>query len=326
MTRGSIPAYITGRVIQALPLLAALIVFNFLLIQLAPGDPIHIMAGEHDIPPELEASLRAKYGLDRSLPEQLWYYFVNVLQGDLGRSFYFRVPVLELLLQRLPLTLLLMVPAWLLGEMGGMALGVVAAARHRSLLDNGLTIVSLFSYSLPTFWTGIMLLGFAALRLGWFPSGGMVDVRTDPQGISRTIDIGWHMVLPITAMAANRMARAFRLTRTNMLEVMRQDYIRVASAKGLRDRVIFYRHALRNACLPVITVMGISMGYLVGGSVIIETVFAWPGMGRLAFQAIFTRDYPVIIGTLLMISVTMILANLLIDIAYGFIDPRIRYS
>ena len=140
-----------------------------------------------------------------------------------------------------------------------------------------------------------MLLGFAALKLGWFPSGGMVDVRTDPQGISRTIDIGWHMVLPITAMAANRMARAFRLTRTNMLEVMRQDYIRVASAKGLRDRVIFYRHALRNACLPVITVMGISMGYLVGGSVIIETVFAWPGMGRLAFQAIFTRlKYPVI--------------------------------
>jgi peptide/nickel transport system permease protein len=236
------------------------------------------------------------------------------------------MPVLDLLLERLPFTLILMIPAWLLGHAGGIALGVVAASRHRSLLDNSVTFVSLFSYSLPTFWTAVMLLGLVALRLGWFPAGGMVDVRANPKGMARVVDIMWHLVLPVVAMAANRMAQVYRLTRTNMLEVMRQDYVRTARAKGLSERLILYRHALQNACLPVITVAGISMGYLVGGSVMVETVFAWPGMGRLTYQAIFTRDYPVMIGALLLISVAMILANLLTDIAYGLIDPRIRYS
>jgi peptide/nickel transport system permease protein len=153
----------------------------------------------------------------------------------------------------------------------------------------------------------------------------MVDVRADPQGFDRIVDIAWHLVLPVIAMASNRIAQVSRLTRTNMLEVMRQDYIRTAHAKGVSENVVLYRHALRNACLPVLTIAGISLGYLVGGSVIVETVFAWPGMGRLAYQAIFARDYPVVLGTLLFVSIAMVIANLLTDISYAFVDPRIRH-
>jgi len=309
---------------HAVPLILGVVVMNFTLIHLAPGDPILALIGEFQASPEYVQSVRQQFGLDRPLPVQLGLYLWNLLQGDFGFSFALKQPVLEVILDRVPATLLLMGVAILYATVGGALCGVISSRRQYSIADNAFTLVALIGYSMPVFWLGQILLILLGLQYPIFPAQGMESLRESYTGLARSLDILHHLVLPAFTLGLGYLAVDLRFTRSSMIEVMSQDYIRTARAKGLSERAVFYKHALRNALIPLVTITGLNFGFLLAGAVLTETVYAWPGLGRLMYDSIYARDYPVLMGMFVVISVMVIVVNFVTDIAYSVLDPRIR--
>jgi peptide/nickel transport system permease protein len=317
--------YILRRVLQVVPVALGVVLISFLLIHLAPGDPAATLAGEY-ADPQFVVQLRAELGLDRSLPVQFVRYLARVARGDLGYSFYHRQPVWELIWSRIPSTLLLMLTAFVLATGTGVLAGIASSRRPQGAFDAGALVLSLTGYSLPEFWTGQLLLIAFAVTIPLLPAQGMQSFANVDTAWSRIWDIARHLVLPAFALGFRYLGITLRLTRTSMMEVNQQDYVRTARAKGVSERVVQYRHVLRNALLPVITLVGTNLSFLVMGSVLVETVFGWPGVGRLVYDAIFNRDYPVILGTFLVMSIVVVLVHVVTDLACAAIDPRIRLT
>lgn len=305
-------------------MILAIVVLNFLLLQLAPGDAAQVLAGEAgSASPEYMAQLRQRFGLDRPLAVQLLLYLRNVLSLDLGFSFRHNMPVLTLILMRLGPTLLLMGVTLVLAVTGGAVLGLVAAARPAGWRDTLVSLLALVSYATPLFWVGLMAIVVFSLKLGWFPISGMETVGAFHEGWARVVDIGWHLVLPVLTLSLFYLALYTRLMRAAVLEQTRMDYVTTARAKGLGERRILASHVLRNAVLPVVTMAGVQAGNLLGGSVVIESVFAWPGLGLLAFQALFARDFNLLMGIFLLSSCLVVVVNLVTDLLYTALDPRV---
>jgi ABC-type dipeptide/oligopeptide/nickel transport system permease component len=321
---GALWRYACRRMTHAVPLILGVVVMNFTLIHLAPGDPILALIGEFQASPEYVQSVRQQFGLDRPLPVQLGLYLWNLLQGDFGFSFALKQPVLEVILDRVPATLLLMGVAILYATVCGALCGVLSSRRQYSIADNAFTLVALIGYSMPVFWLGQILLILFGLQYPIFPAQGMESLRESYTGIARGLDILHHLVLPAFTLGLGYLAVDLRFTRSSMIEVMSQDYIRTARAKGLSERAVFYKHALRNALIPLVTITGLNFGFLLAGAVLTETVYAWPGLGRLMYDSIYARDYPVLMGMFVVISVMVIVVNFVTDIAYSVLDPRIR--
>jgi peptide/nickel transport system permease protein len=298
--------------------------FNFILVHAAPGDPAQVMAGQSGASDEkLLQQLRAEYGLDKPYPIQLATYLKRVVTLDLGYSYRQQRTVASLIFERLPATLLLTATAFILALLSGIILGTLAGVRAGKWSDTLLTIVSLLLYATPVFWLGLMLVLLFAVQLDWLPAFGYVTIGVPMTAFQRMRDIGWHLILPAVSLAAVYLAIYTRLMRSSVLEVTHQDFIKTAKAKGLKQGRIIIRHILRNAMLPIVTVAGMQAGALVGGAVVIETVFAWPGLGRLIYEALLQRDYPVLLGVFLVMSVIVITLNLLTDAIYRVIDPRV---
>jgi len=292
-----------------------------MVLHLSPGDPAEIMLGSAATSEDL-ARLRADLGLTQPLPVQYVRWMGRVARGDLGRSLWMRRAVLPDVLERFRATLLLTGTALVISTTGGVLLGVLAASRPHSWLDRLSAVASLFGASMPVFWLGIVLMVIFSLQLGWLPASGMWA----PYGGGDARDLLAHLALPAVTLAAASVTIIARLTRSTMLEVLGQDYIRTARAKGLVERLVIARHGLRNALIPIVTVVGVQAGYLLGGAVLTEAVFAWPGVGTLMVQGILARDFPLVQGCVLVIAVSFVLVNLAVDLLYAWIDPRIRYE
>ena len=316
--------FLARRLLLLVPLLLGMVVLGFAIIQLAPGDPVQVLVGDYPAPPEYVAQVRARFGLDRPPWVQFARYLLEVLTGNLGYSFFYNEPVLTVLWSRLHATLLLMGAAFVVASVAGVLLGVACGRRPGSGTDHVLMILGLVGYSLPVFWLGQLLLMGLSLGLNWFPTQGMQTIAFGMSPGARALDVAHHLVLPALTLATRYLALNVRLMRTSLVDVNAMDYLTTARAKGLRESVVIYKHALRNALLPVVTMMGLNVGHLVAGAVLTETVFAWPGLGRLIFDSILHRDYPVMLGGLLVVSVCVVVGNLLADLAYALIDPRIR--
>jgi ABC-type dipeptide/oligopeptide/nickel transport system permease component len=311
--------YILRRLLFAIPVLIGASFLVFSAIRLVPGDPAIAIAGELATP-ELREQVRKDLGLDRPMLIQYGIWLGRVLQGDMGQSVRTRIPVLDEIVLRLPKTLQLAALSLVLAAAIGIPIGVLSATRANSWVDGGSMFFALIGVSMPIFWLGLMLMYlFSIILPRWL---GMTEPLLPPTGTGT-----WkHLVMPVVALAANSMAIQARMTRACMLEVLRSDYIRTARAKGLAEWKVIYKHALRNALVPIVTIIGLQFGTLLGGAVLTETVFALPGIGRLLIDAISFRDYPVIQGTVLVITVGFVLVNLLVDVLYGYLDPRIRYD
>lgn len=303
--------YIVRRVMIMLPVFLLVTIIIFSIVRVIPGDPAVELGGEFATAADIEV-IRTSLGLDKPPVVQYFIFLGKLFRGDLGFSFYSRAPVTELIMKRLPNTILLAVTAVFLATVIGLVVGILAAVKQYSFWDYASTVLVLFGMSVPVFWLGLMLMIVFSLYLRWFPAIGAGSWR--------------HLVLPAVSLTAHIMARTARMTRSSMLEVTRQDYIRTARAKGLLERVVILRHALKNALIPVVTVAGIQMAALLGGVVFIEAVFAWPGIGKLLVDAILRRDYPVVQGVILFISGSFLVMNLIVDISYAYLDPRIRYT
>jgi peptide/nickel transport system permease protein len=316
--------YVARRLASLIPLLAGMVVLGFSIIQLAPGDPVQVLVGDYPAPAEYVQQVRERFGLDRPVLVQLWRYASEVLRGNLGHSFFYNEPVRDLVLGRLPATLLLMGAALLVSSVAGVLLGVACGRRPGSATDSSLLVLGLIGYSLPVFWLGQLLLMALSLKLDWFPTQGMRSLTVGLSPLARGLDVLHHLALPALTLATRYLALNVRLTRASLVEVSGMEYLQTARAKGLAEGVVIYKHALRNALLPVVTMIGLNVGHLVAGAVLTETVFAWPGLGRLIFDAILHRDYPLMLGGLLVVTVCVVVGNLLADIAYAWIDPRIR--
>ncbi len=297
------------RFLYLIPIIIGVTFISFFILHLTPGDPALLLAGEDATKADLEA-IRKKFGLDKPFIVQYLTYLGNLCLGDLGISIRTQRTVLQEVLARYPATLELASVSILFASVIGLLAGIIAAYRQNSFFDYGSMVVSLFGMSMPIFWVGLMLMLIFAVYLGWLPAVGRGGIR--------------HLVLPAISLGANSAAIIARMTRSSLLEVIRQDYIQTARAKGLAERVVIFKHAVRNALIPVITVMGIQFGYLLSGSVLTETVFAWPGVGRLMIQSIYMRDYPVVQGAILFVAVNFVLVNLFVDVLYGYINPRLR--
>jgi peptide/nickel transport system permease protein len=319
--------FIARRLAQLVPVLLAIATLNFLLLHLAPGDAADIIAGQAGhATPEFVAELRREFGLDKPLYQQYLIYLGKLATLDLGYSALYQLPVSELILDRLPATLALMVPALAIAVGLGVVLGVVAAKNRGGWLDSFVSVGALVVYATPVFWLGLMLIVFFSITLGILPSGGASDVRESSTGIAYALDFARHLVLPVLTMALFYVAIYTRLMRASMLEVYSLDFITTARAKGVPEGAIAWRHAARNALLPVVTLAGLQFGHLLGGSVLVETVFGWPGLGRLVFDSLQQRDLNLLLGILFVSSVVVVLANLAADLTYGFLDPRIVHK
>ncbi len=321
---GAIALALAGWVVKFVAVVLVIATFNFILVHAAPGDPAQVIAGQSGASDEkLLEQLRAEYGLDKPYPVQLANYLGRVLTLDLGYSYRQQRTVSSLILERLPATLLLTATAFILALISGIFLGTLAGVRAGKWSDTLLTIVSLLLYATPVFWLGLMLVLLFAVELDWLPAFGYVTIGVQMTAFERMLDIGKHMILPVISLAAVYLAIYTRLMRSSVLDVTHQDFIKTAKAKGLKQRAIIIHHMLRNAVLPIVTVAGMQAGALVGGAVVIETVFAWPGLGRLIYDALLQRDYPVLLGVFLVMSVIVIALNLLTDAIYRVIDPRV---
>jgi peptide/nickel transport system permease protein len=319
--------YIVKRVLQSLPLILFVMMINFAIIHAAPGDPITYLYGSSaEVSAEQMDRLRDQLGLSRPLHVQFFFYLRTLLQGDLGFSAINRRPVLALILERVPATLVLMSAAFVFSIAVGALAGVVSAVRARTPVDYLVTVVSLFGYSMPTFWLGLILILLFSLQLNWFPTMGMATLGQERAGLAGVLDLLHHLVLPTITLGMFYVATYARLTRSSMLDIMGQEFITTAWAKGLRASAVHYKHALRNALLPVITIVGLQIGFMFAGAVLTETIFAWPGMGSLTYQAILQRDHALLMGLFLIVSVCVILMNLVTDLIYTLVDPRIRYT
>ncbi|MBI3292035.1 MAG: ABC transporter permease [Elusimicrobia bacterium] len=317
--------YIIGRLVQAIPLLLGVIVINFMLLHLAPGDPVSFLVGDFPAPEEYVRELRVKFGLDKPLLVQLGLYLRHVLQGDLGFSFAQDRAVLTVVFERAGATAVLSLTALSFGTLIGVSVGILAAIRHRSVFDGFATGLSVAGFSLPVFWLGQVALIMFSLKLGLFPIQGMLSIRESYTGLAYYVDIAIHLILPALVLSLQLLAITARVTRTSMLDILTQEYMVTARAKGLLATTVILKHALRNALIPVVTIVGHNLGYVLAGSALVETVFGWPGIGRLLFDSLRMRDYPVLLGIFLVVSLSVIVANLVTDLLYGALDPRIRY-
>jgi peptide/nickel transport system permease protein len=321
-----LPVFVRA-LVRSLPTVAIIVVFNFFLLNMAPGDAADVLAAESGAATaETMAATRARLGLDLPLLDQFLNYLWHLLHLDLGFSAKFGVPVLEVVLDRLPATLLLMVTALVFALLVGLAAGFVMALKPGSLLDRAISVAALLFYSVPSFWGALMLIVIFSVQLGWLPSSGYQTIGFEGSGLELALDMARYLVLPALSLSLFFIAIYARLTRASMLEVYGQDYVRTAVAKGLPPGRIAWRHVLRNALVPVTTVAGIHFGILLGGAIVTETVFAWPGLGSLAFQAVFARDFAVLLGILLMSSVLVIVINIATDLLHAWLDPRVEAS
>jgi peptide/nickel transport system permease protein len=314
-----VTAYLARRLLAVIPVMAVVVTLVFLLIHLIPGDPVAVMLGPDATPDQIEGTRKA-IGLDRPLLEQLLLFYQRILRGDLGRSYFLDRPVTQALWERAEPTLLLMGASLLVAVLIGVPSGIVAGANQGSWWDRLLMLGALLGVCIPGFWLSLNFIYLFAVRLGWLPAAGYASIFTDPWAALR------YMVLPAVSLGFNQSALIARIARSCMVEVLQQDYIRTARAKGLSDRLVAYVHAFRNALVPVVTVIGITMAILIGGAVVTEIVFNIPGLGRLIISAILRRDYPVVQGVVLVTAASYVLINLAVDMVYAFIDPRIRYD
>lgn len=336
--------YLRRRLIQAIPTFFGVTLLSFFIIISAPGDPIALITWAPDSNQETAATMRRQLGLDQPPHIQYLYWLVGndwtmvdvdgdgigetqgdrygLLRGDLGDSIKQKRPVMDLIIQRIPATLRLGLSALVLGYLIGITLGVLAAVFHRTALDQIIRIISVIGNAVPAFWLGLLLIIVFGVQLKWLPISGMEDITN--RGKFDLWDIISHMILPVFVLSLNTIAFISRFTRTQVLEVLQQDYIRTAHAKGIQTRVIWVRHALKNSLIPVATFLGPSIGTLLAGSVIIERVFDWPGMGKLIIDAVFQRDYPLVMGSVVIASVMFIVGVLISDVLYVLLDPRIR--
>ena len=347
--------YLFRRLISVIPTLLGVTLVVFLLLRFIPGDPAVAMLGEHAAKDNVER-IREQLGLNRPLfldvealkegdfegffDSQYIRYLGRLIQGDLGDSIHRRIPIAGELKHRFPATIELALSAMLVAVLVGVPAGIIAAARRNSVWDAASMIGSLIGVSMPIFWLGLMLIMFFAVFLGWFSVGGRLDPSTELETITNfyiidsiitgnmdaLVDTLKHLVLPVIALATIPMAIIARMTRSSMLDVLQADYVRTAHSKGLRERVVLSRHALKNAFLPVITIIGLQTGSLLAGAILTETIFAWPGIGKWVYDAILGRDYPVVQSGVLVIALVFVLANLLVDLSYAYLDPRIHYD
>jgi ABC-type dipeptide/oligopeptide/nickel transport system permease component len=303
--------YFIKRLLLMIPVILGMTIIVFLILHLSPGDPVDLIVGPN-VTPEVYASIRQKYGLDQPLIVQYIKFLSNVARGDLGTSILQQRPVSELILQRFPITLELGLTGLVLSFLIAIPVGVSAAVKRNTIVDYSCMTGAMLGMSLPTFWFGLLLLYFFAYKLRWFPISGYGTWR--------------HLVLPGFAIGLTDAAITARMVRSSMLEVLRQDYIRTARSKGLAEMVVTYQHALKNAMIPIITLLGLRVGWIIGGSVMLEIVFSRPGLGRLMVDSILARDYPVVQGAMIVLTTSIILGNILADLLYAVFDPRIRYN
>ncbi len=317
--------YALRRLAQAVPLVLIIATVNFLLLQLAPGNAAEVLAGEAGAAtPEFMAQLRKTFGLDQPLGVQLLLYIKQILSLDLGFSFRHNMPVIDLIGSRLGPTLLLMVTVLLLSVCVGTLLGAYAARNLNRWQDNMISTLAVLAYATPVFWAGLMLIVLFSIKLGWFPSSGMQEIAAFHQGLAKAADIAHHLVLPAVTLTMFYLALYTRLMRASVLEQFSMDYVVTARAKGLTERQIAARHVMRNAILPVLTMAGIQVGGLLGGAVVVETVFAWPGLGMLAYESLFARDLNLLLGIFFICTCLVVVVNLLVDVIYSLLDPRIE--
>ena len=310
--------YIFRRLLQTVPVLLGVSVLAFAIMHVVPGDPVRLIAGP-DAPESVVARVRVELGLERPLHVQYLSFLGRALRGDLGRSLRSRAPVIDEIFSRFPATLELTTVSMLLAVVVGIPLGLVAAVRRASWLDYLAMGASLSTLSMPIFWVAIVAIWLFSLQLGWLPVSGRAGPVWEWEGLR-------HIALPAATLATTSLAIISRLTRSGMLDVLGREYVTTARAKGVPPWSVVGKHALKNALIPVVTVVGLQYGFLLGGAVVTETIFAWPGVGRLAITAILQRDYPVVQGCVLLVAVVFVLINLLVDVLYGWLDPRIRYE
>lgn len=319
--------FLRRRLLQVVPVVVGIALLNFLILQLAPGDVVDVLAGEAGAAtPEYMAQLRASFGLDQPLWVQFKHYLFNVATLDLGWSFRQNMPVFDLIMDRMPATLLLMGSAIAIALAAGVLLGVLSAVRVHGWLDDVISVFVLLTYALPTFWLGLMAMVLFSARLGWLPSGGMVDLGASHMGLAWVLDVARHALLPALTLSTFYLAVYTKLVRTAMLELYGADFIRTARAKGAGEVRITLRHALRNALLPLLTMVGYQVASLLSGAVLVESVFNWPGIGRLAFEAIMSRDFNLLLGILLLSSILVTLINVVVDLLYAWLDPRVQLT
>jgi peptide/nickel transport system permease protein len=318
-------AYALRRLLQAVPTVLVIVALNFLLLKLAPGDAADVLAGEAgSATPEFMAQLREKFGLDQPVGVQLLLYMKQIVTFDLGYSFRHSMPVADLILSRLGPTLLLMVTVFGLAVGAGALLGSLAARNLNRWQDNMISMLTVLAYATPVFWAGLMLIVLFSIKLGWFPTSGMQQVAAFHEGAAKVRDIAHHLVLPALTLTMFYMALYTRLMRASVLEQSSMDYVVTARAKGLTERQIARRHVFRNALLPVVTMAGVQAGAMLGGAVVVETVFAWPGLGLLAYESLFARDLNLLLGIFFVSTCLVVIVNLIVDLAYSFLDPRIE--
>ncbi|MGH7334566.1 MAG: ABC transporter permease [Candidatus Rokuibacteriota bacterium] len=311
--------YLVRRLLALIPVMLVVVTVVFLLIHLIPGDPVAVILGPEATLDQIEAA-RRHLGLDRPLHEQLLHFYARLLRGDLGKSYFLDRPVTTALWERAEPTLVLTTSALFVAILIGVPSGILAGAWQGSWWDRGLMLTALLGVCIPGFWLSLNMIYLFSVRLGWLPVAGYASVFQDPIAALR------YMVLPAVSLGFNQSALIARIARACMVEVLQQDYIRTARAKGLSERLVVYLHAFRNALVPVVTVIGITMAILIGGAVVTEIVFNIPGLGRLIISAILRRDYPVVQGVVLVTAAAYVLINLTVDMVYAFIDPRIRYD
>ena len=316
---------IVQRIIYGLVLIFAVIVLDFFLIQAAPGDVVDVIVTEAGGGnPQIAEQIRISYGLDKPLHVQLIKYLGKMLTGDLGYSYYYDQSVTSLLLGHLPSTLMLTLSALVIAVLIGTLLGVIAAIRPRGISSHIVTLFSLLGYATPVFWLGMMVLLLFSYYIPIFPAFGVRSIPIPEGMLARALDVVHHMVLPIFTLSILFLASYSRLSRASMLDVLGADYIRTARSKGLSEAVVIFKHALKNAALPIVTMAGLQLGYIFSGAVLVETVFTLPGVGPLLYESIMRRDYPVMLGVLFGATVTVIVANIITDLIYRVLDPRIK--
>lgn len=318
--------YISKRLLVAVVVVLVSVIINFFIIRLAPGNPVKLLAGTDNPNPAMIAALEEKYGLNQPLSQQFFLFLGNLLKGDLGYSYISNEPVSKMIMEKIGPTLILTLSALFISVALGIALGIRCGRKPGSRVDKFISNISYIFDSTPSFWLGMMMILLFASRFKWFPTSGMVNLRNPQHGFGHVKDVLYHLTLPLTTLVLIQFPYYFRITRTSVIQTLSEDYILTFRATGMSEKQIFNKYVLRNAIIPTITVVGMSMGFLLSGSALIETVFAWPGMGRLLLTSISTRDYQVLTGIYLVLSVSVAVAMIAVDILYSFIDPRIQYE
>ena len=322
--------FILKRLLQAIPLLIGIATITFTMVHLAPGDPMDMymeQRSQREMDPQVIELLRKKYGLDQPVPVQYAKWIGNIARGDLGESFRYRRPVTSLIAERVPYTLQLAVLALFFDALIGIALGIISAVRQYSRTDRAITVGSLIMYSIPGFWLALMLVLVFSVNLNWFPTSQTRSLDYELLSLpGKVLDRLWHLALPVFVLGVASAAGTARFMRNKLLDVLSEEYVVGARARGLSERAVILRHALRNALIPIVTIYGLALPFLLGGAVLIEKVFAWPGMGLLAIEAIGARDYPVILATSMIAAILVVMGNLIADVTYSLVDPRVSYG